>query len=55
MLDAHLDHKWFMARFRCGVSSFSAVMKTQEPSSMNKYVKRFALAKVLKVDTVRPV
>ena len=54
-LDAHLDHKWFLARFRCGVDSFSAVMKTEEPATMNKYVHRFKLAKVLKVDATRPV
>ena len=53
--ETHLpEHKWFMARFRCSLSTFSAVMKTEDPSTMNKYVKKFALAKVLKVDTGRP-
>ena len=44
-------HFWFLARFRCTPTAFSAVMKSEDPSAVTRYVKRFALAKVLKVDT----
>mmetsp|Transcript_22575 Transcript_22575/g.50193 ORF Transcript_22575/g.50193 Transcript_22575/m.50193 type:complete len:372 (+) Transcript_22575:762-1877(+) len=41
---------WFMARFLATATSFSAVMKAQEASQVTAYVKKFALAKVLKID-----
>lgn len=44
-------HHWFLARFRCTPTAFSAVMKAQDPTTITRYVKRFALAKVLKVDS----
>lgn len=42
---------WFLARFLASQKSFSAVMKSQDPDSVTAYVKKFALAKVLKIDT----
>ena len=39
-----------MARFMASASNFSAVMKCQDPSTVEKYVKKFALAKVLKIE-----
>ncbi len=42
--------KWFMARFLATPTSFSAVMKAQSPDEVTNYVKKFALAKVLKID-----
>lgn len=42
---------WFMARFLASQGTFSAVMKSEAPASAPAYVKRFALAKVLKIDT----
>ena len=41
---------WFMARFLATATSFSAVMKAQNPEQVTSYVKKFALAKVLKID-----
>ena len=42
---------WFLARFLAAQGSFSAVMKAQDPSITSGYVKKFALAKTLKIDT----
>ncbi len=41
---------WFMARFLATQTSFSAVMKAQSAEQVTGYVKKFALAKVLKID-----
>lgn len=43
--------KWFMARFLASANSFSAVMKSQDPDIVTGFVKKFALAKILKIDT----
>ena len=43
--------KWFMARFLASVTSFSAVMKSEDPDLVTAFVKKFALAKALKIDT----
>jgi hypothetical protein len=40
-----------MARFVVSQNSFSAVMKCEVPNEVPNHVKRFALAKVLKIDT----
>ena len=42
---------WFMARFLATATSFSAVMKAQNAEQVTAYVKKFALAKVLKIDS----
>jgi hypothetical protein len=42
---------WFMARFLASNNGFSAVMKSQDPSLVPTLVKKFALAKALKIDT----
>ncbi|CAE7661949.1 unnamed protein product [Symbiodinium microadriaticum] len=42
---------WFMARFLFTSSLFSAVMKAQDSDVVQAHVRRFALAKVLKIDT----
>lgn len=42
---------WFMARFLATATTFSAVMKAENPEQVTSYVKKFALAKVLKIDT----
>jgi hypothetical protein len=42
---------WFMARFLATATTFSAVMKAQNPEQVTAYVKKFALAKVLKIDS----
>ena len=42
---------WFMARFLASNANFSAVMKSQNPEQITQFVKKFALAKVLKIDT----
>jgi hypothetical protein len=44
------EETWFMARFLATATSFSAVMKAQNPDQVTAYVKKFALAKVLKID-----
>lgn len=41
---------WFMARFLATSNSFSAVMKAENAEQVTAYVKKFALAKVLKID-----
>lgn len=45
------DDAWFMARFLFSKSIFSAAMKAQDAAEVEGYVKRFALARVLKIDT----
>ena len=42
---------WFIARLLTSGNSFSAVMKAEDPAIVPNYVKKFALAKVLKIDT----
>ena len=41
---------WFMARFLATQNSFSAVMKAENTEQVTAYVKKFALAKVLKIE-----
>lgn len=41
----------FLGRFLSSQLSFSAVMKADEPEIVPEYVKKFGLAKVLKIDT----
>ena len=41
--------KWFMARFLATSSTFSAVMKAEDSTQVTMFVKKFALAKVLKI------
>ena len=43
-------HHWFLARFRCTPTAFSAVLKAEDPQAVPRFVKRFALAKCLRVD-----
>lgn len=45
------EDSWFLARFLATSANFSAVMKCQDLSAVEKYVRKFALAKVLKIDT----
>eukprot|EP00602_Paraphysomonas_sp_CaronLab_P010630 CAMPEP_0185037806 /NCGR_PEP_ID=MMETSP1103-20130426/32683_1 /TAXON_ID=36769 /ORGANISM="Paraphysomonas bandaiensis, Strain Caron Lab Isolate" /LENGTH=332 /DNA_ID=CAMNT_0027575945 /DNA_START=450 /DNA_END=1448 /DNA_ORIENTATION=- len=45
------EEVWFMARFLFSTSMFSAVMKAQDQDIVEKHVRRFALARVLKIDT----
>lgn len=42
---------WFLARFLASSGSFSAVMKSEDPKRTSHFVKKFALAKTLKIDT----
>ena len=42
---------WFLARFLASSGSFSAVMKSEDPKRTSNFVKKFALAKTLKIDT----
>ena len=42
---------WFIARLLTSGNSFSAVMKAENPEIVPTYVKKFALAKVLKIST----
>jgi hypothetical protein len=44
------NESWFMARFLASATAFSAVMKSQSPDDVTPFVKKFALAKVLKID-----
>ena len=44
-----LNDGWFMARFLASSSSFSSVMKSDNPSDIKIYVKLFELAKVIKI------
>lgn len=43
--------RWFMTRFVFTNTLFSAVMKSEDGSLVENYVKRFTLARVLKIDT----
>jgi hypothetical protein len=43
--------RWFMTRFVFTNTLFSAVMKSEDSSLVESYVKRFTLARVLKIDT----
>ena len=45
------EDSWFMARFLFSKSVFSAAMKSQSADEVEGYVKKFALARVLKIDT----
>jgi len=42
---------WFMARFIATQNTFSAVMKAENNDQVTSYVKKFSLAKVLKIDS----
>lgn len=44
---------WFLARFLSSATSFSAVMKAEDPAQVTLFVKKFALARVLKIDTTK--
>lgn len=44
---------WFMARFLASNNSFSAVMKSHDASLVPTLVKKFALARVLKIDAAK--
>jgi len=44
---------WFLARFLASATAFSAVMKAEDASQVTVYVKKFALARVLKIDTTK--
>lgn len=46
----HESESWFMARFLATNNSFSAVMKAQNSEQVTDYVKKFALAKILKIE-----
>ena len=41
---------WFLARFLSSKGTFSAVMKSESADMAPAYVKKFGLAKVLKID-----
>lgn len=45
------NEPWFMARMLYTSANFSAVMKCQDLDVVESHVRRFALAKVLKIDT----
>jgi len=49
------EEKWFLARLLAsasdGTGAFSAVMKAESPDIVPTFVKKFALAKILKIDT----
>lgn len=45
-----LEDGWFMARFLASPSSFSSVMKAENPDDIKIYVKLFELAKVIKIE-----
>lgn len=42
---------WFLTRFIVSQQMFSAAMKCEDPSLIQQFVRKFALAKVLKIDT----
>lgn len=44
------NEPWFMTRFLATPTSFSAVMKAEDATQVTAFVKKFALAKVLKID-----
>lgn len=41
---------WFLARFIASHGTLSAVMKCEDTAAIGGYVKKFSLAKVLKLD-----
>lgn len=43
--------KWFLARLLASNGAFSAIMKAETPDIVPTFVKKFALAKILKIDT----
>ncbi len=45
------SEKWFMARFVSSPTDFSAVMKAEDPEYAGAFVKKFSLARILKIDT----
>lgn len=45
------NEAWFLARFVASSSSFSAIMKAEMPDEVASHVKKFGLAKILKIDT----
>ena len=45
------NEAWFLARFIASSSSFSTIMKAEIPEEVSAHVKKFALAKILKIDT----
>ena len=45
------NEAWFLARFVASSSSFSTIMKAEAPDEVSAHVKKFALAKILKIDT----
>jgi hypothetical protein len=47
------EEPWFIARFLVANNSFSAVMKATTPDIVPIFVKKFALAKVLKIETAK--
>ena len=47
------EEQWFLARLLASNGTFSAVMKSQSPDIVPKFVKKFALAKILKIDTTK--
>ena len=46
----NVDGGLFMARFSVSKKLFTSTMKAEKPSDVPKFVKKFALAKVLKID-----
>jgi hypothetical protein len=49
--EAQEPEPWFLARFIVSKRIFSAVMKCHDPDIVRMYVKKFSLAKTLKIDT----
>jgi hypothetical protein len=49
------EEPWFLARFIVSNNIFSAVMKCADADLVRVYVKKFALAKTLKIDTANPL
>merc|ERR1711988_1753418 len=47
--DGKVRTPWFSARMLCSQNNFSAVMKAQDPASVPVHVKKFSLAKILKI------
>ena len=47
------DEKWFLSRLVAKSNSFSAIMKAEAPELVPTFVKKFALAKILKIDTTK--
>lgn len=47
------EEAWFISRFLVSNNSFSAVMKATKADLVPQFVKKFALAKVLKIETAK--